>query len=178
MLLTTIDDADGWLKTVISPAAILKLCQSRNALCEVVTVNCEPLVDVVAEPCRTVMPAGLAVSLRATRPIATASHFRQSGKARIKISATDFTSSVVVRWLRSCEKFMTLELCADAEINVRPAGRRAHPRRPIRSQRPGNGQAGVQVRADIGAQPGADAAKFPAIHAVGGFAIQKINLAV
>ncbi len=53
----TMEVDEGWLKMVVSPAAMLKGCQLRTAFCEVVVmVSCEPLVVAVAEPLCTVMP--------------------------------------------------------------------------------------------------------------------------
>ena len=45
MRFQTMDCADGWLKMVVSPAAMLKLCQLRNAFCDAVMVSCEPVCD-------------------------------------------------------------------------------------------------------------------------------------
>src|ERR1039458_730339 len=56
----TTEEMDGWLKTVVSPAAMLKLCQLSIATGEVVMVSREPFCDVVAVPEATVMPVGLA----------------------------------------------------------------------------------------------------------------------
>src|SRR5471030_169401 len=69
MLFTTSECDDGWLKTVVSPAPILKLCQLSTARFPVVMVSCEPLACVVAAPEATVMPVGLAMAFRAM-PIA------------------------------------------------------------------------------------------------------------
>ena len=54
---------------VVSPAAILKLCQFRKAFCETLIVSCEPLIVAVAEPAVTVMPCGLAIEFMAKTSI-------------------------------------------------------------------------------------------------------------
>ena len=60
MRLTTTELADGWLKTVVSPAAMLKVAQLSWAICDVVMVMVEPLCEADAVPDSTVMPVGLA----------------------------------------------------------------------------------------------------------------------
>ena len=76
MRLTTTELTEGWLKMVVSPAAMLKLCQFKNALCEVVMVSRGPLVVAVALPPATVMPVGLA------RVFAAKAHSKVPASAR------------------------------------------------------------------------------------------------
>ena len=71
------EEAEGWLKVVVSPAAILKVPQLMKALGELwLMVNCEPEVLKVAEPWVTVPPVGLASSTRRN------SHPNQSDNAQ------------------------------------------------------------------------------------------------
>ena len=60
MLFQTTEEEEGSTKVVVSPAAMLKLCQLIKALPEVVIVSCEPEVLKAADPCATVPPVGLA----------------------------------------------------------------------------------------------------------------------
>src|SRR5579864_1881662 len=66
-LFHTMDAAEGCLKIVVSPAAMLKVFQLRKAFCEAVMVSCEPLWLTLADPDETVRPVGLA-SAFAARP--------------------------------------------------------------------------------------------------------------
>jgi hypothetical protein len=61
---------------------MLKLCQFKNALCEVVMVMVEPLVVAVALPLATVMPMGLARVLAANAASKTAAGTRRNGESR------------------------------------------------------------------------------------------------
>ena len=54
----TMDVLDGCTNAVVSPEAMLKLCQLRKAFCEAVTFSCEPFCVAVAEPDATLMPVG------------------------------------------------------------------------------------------------------------------------
>ena len=52
--------ADGCKNEVVSPAAMLKLCQFKTASWLTVTLSCAPSCCAVAWPALTVRPAGLA----------------------------------------------------------------------------------------------------------------------
>src|SRR5215831_7164184 len=62
MLFQTTEDADGWMKVVVSPTPMLKLCQLMAARSEVWMVNCAPPAEVVivAVPCVAEPRTGLA----------------------------------------------------------------------------------------------------------------------
>src|ERR1035437_5951751 len=82
------DDAEGWLKMVVCPAAMLKLCQLSMALLPAVTVNCEPLTVKLAEPLCTVRPVGFASASRMSRKNTTPGIRRPS--AIISFGKKDF----------------------------------------------------------------------------------------
>ena len=58
--LRTVEEAAGWVKRVVSPAATLKVCQLMMAPLEFVMVRVPPAPLIVAEPDTTVGPVGLA----------------------------------------------------------------------------------------------------------------------
>src|ERR1017187_436998 len=95
MLLTTTDEMDGWLKTVVSPAPMLKLCQFSPASGDVVMARREPLTVAAAEPLCTVMPVGLASDCQPRPSSQTPINPRQSKKSkrRIFINYRPVTSS-------------------------------------------------------------------------------------
>src|SRR5277367_524798 len=62
ILLSTIELAEGCRNEVVSPAEMLKLLQLRMADELTVTLSCDPIVCVEAEPETTVSPDGLACS--------------------------------------------------------------------------------------------------------------------
>src|SRR5208282_4819688 len=70
---------------VVSPAAMLKLCQLSTAVCEVVTVSREPLVCVVAAPEATAIPVGLARACQPKPKHQTPAITRQSEKLKYRI---------------------------------------------------------------------------------------------
>src|ERR1700722_4256100 len=70
MLLRTIELTEGCRNDVVSPFKMLKLLQLRMAEELTVTLSCDPIVCVVAEPETTVSPDGLACS----SPIGTMHH--------------------------------------------------------------------------------------------------------
>ena len=72
MWFQTMELADGSLKIVVSPAAMLKLCQLRKAFCESGDGQLRAAAVAVAEPEGTVMPVGLANALPATSSMKTA----------------------------------------------------------------------------------------------------------
>ena len=59
-LFNTVDEADGWLKRVVSPAPMLNPCQLMIVLFEFTTVSVLPLVENDALPAATAGPVGLA----------------------------------------------------------------------------------------------------------------------
>src|SRR5580692_9033157 len=62
ILLRTIELTEGCRNEVVSPFKMLKLLQLRMAEELTVTLSCDPIVCVVAEPETTVRPDGLARS--------------------------------------------------------------------------------------------------------------------
>src|SRR6266550_7458962 len=59
ILFQTTDEGEGWMKVVVSPTAILNVCQLMNARSDVLMVRFGPEVVIVAVPFVTVAPDGL-----------------------------------------------------------------------------------------------------------------------
>src|SRR5208337_1366468 len=132
MLLTTMEQADGWLKMVVSPAAMLKLCQFRNALCDVVMVSREPLALKLAEPLCTVMPVGLAGARQMKPSHKTAAITRQSKKSKCWIFINGHPincSNLGYSREAACYKSVTIWNSCPIRIECRRRNKRAHQRR-------------------------------------------------
>jgi len=78
------------MNVVVSPAAMLKLLQFKNAPWLAVTLSCEPFCCAVAEPWETVIPVGFAKIFMAKADKNPATTIRHSEefcfKARMTIS--------------------------------------------------------------------------------------------
>ena len=117
MWFQTMDAADGWLKMVVSPAAMLKLCQLSNALLPAVTVSCEPLVCSGGRAAGTVRPVGLASAFKPAEAQNTGDQ-RTSAAARRRICDGSLCPSQSLTNGDNFDFHDSLKLRADAEINV------------------------------------------------------------
>src|SRR5882757_7534894 len=108
MLFHTTEAADGWLKIVFSPVAMLKLCQFSTALLPALMVSVEPLSCIEAAPLWTVMPVGFASTLSVKLKTAAAPTARHHSESRRKTFRRHRLEKNV---------FIKLKLATDTEKN-------------------------------------------------------------